>query len=153
LTRVNAELRTRRKGGTRDGDRETARRGARRPIQECPAHRHGDAALLSYTMPLAPSGTSPAHVRFGRAWSTEVRENRMSPNYLLDRQLDALEQHFLKEGGFTERLYHARRQYRQAPPNNPPQRESYPSDPSHTSHRFYSDDPEARDDRGRRTER
>jgi four helix bundle suffix protein len=33
-------------------------------------------------------------------------------NYLLDQQLRSLEQHFLAEGGFTERLYHARRQYR-----------------------------------------
>jgi len=30
-------------------------------------------------------------------------------NYLLDRQLRKLEQQFLAEGGFTERLYHARR--------------------------------------------
>ncbi len=29
-------------------------------------------------------------------------------NYLLDRQLRSLEKDFLKEGGFTERLYHAR---------------------------------------------
>lgn len=29
-------------------------------------------------------------------------------NYLLDQQLRALEKAFLKEGGFTERLYHAR---------------------------------------------
>lgn len=29
-------------------------------------------------------------------------------NYLLDQQLRALEKEFLKEGGFTERLYHAR---------------------------------------------
>jgi restriction system protein len=29
-------------------------------------------------------------------------------NYLLDRQLRQLEQAFLKEGGFTERLYHGR---------------------------------------------
>jgi len=29
-------------------------------------------------------------------------------NYLLDRQLKALEQNFLKEGGFTERLYRER---------------------------------------------
>ena len=33
-------------------------------------------------------------------------------NYLLDRQLAALEATFLKEGGFTERLYHARKDYR-----------------------------------------
>jgi restriction system protein len=29
-------------------------------------------------------------------------------NYLLDQQLRQLEQAFLKEGGFTERLYQAR---------------------------------------------
>jgi len=29
-------------------------------------------------------------------------------NFLLDRQLRQLEQQFLKQGGFTERLYHAR---------------------------------------------
>lgn len=33
-------------------------------------------------------------------------------NFLLDRQLRALEQAFLKDGGFTERLYHQRRQTR-----------------------------------------
>jgi restriction system protein len=33
-------------------------------------------------------------------------------NYLLDQQLRGLEQRFLAEGGFTERLYHARQEYR-----------------------------------------
>ena len=33
-------------------------------------------------------------------------------NYLLDQQLRALEKEFLKEGGFTERLYRARTQMR-----------------------------------------
>ncbi len=33
-------------------------------------------------------------------------------NYLLDQQLRALEQQFLKEGGFTERLYRERKQAR-----------------------------------------
>jgi len=33
-------------------------------------------------------------------------------NYLLDQQLRALEQEFLKEGGFTEKLYHARQHMR-----------------------------------------
>jgi four helix bundle suffix protein len=33
-------------------------------------------------------------------------------NYLLDQQLRALEQEFLKEGGFTERLYRARSRVR-----------------------------------------
>jgi four helix bundle suffix protein len=39
-------------------------------------------------------------------------------NYLLDQQLDSLEQHFLAEGGFTERLYGTRRQHRDNPPNS-----------------------------------
>ena len=33
-------------------------------------------------------------------------------NYLLDRQLQTLEQQFLEGGGFTERLYHARKAHR-----------------------------------------
>jgi len=36
-------------------------------------------------------------------------------NFLLDQQLRQLEQAFLEEGGFTERLYHARQQVRQTP--------------------------------------
>jgi four helix bundle suffix protein len=65
----------------------------------------------------------------------EVAANTMlclvhQTNYLLDQQLRQLEQAFLKEGGFTERLYHARQQVRgldrsnrpHAPPStkNPP---------------------------------
>lgn len=34
-------------------------------------------------------------------------------NFLLDRQLRALEKQFLKEGGFTERLYRERRKFRE----------------------------------------
>ena len=33
-------------------------------------------------------------------------------NYLLDQQLRALEKEFLEHGGFTERLYHARKEQR-----------------------------------------
>jgi len=33
-------------------------------------------------------------------------------NFLLDRQLRALEKDFLENGGFTERLYHSRKSYR-----------------------------------------
>jgi four helix bundle suffix protein len=33
-------------------------------------------------------------------------------NYLLDQLLKKLEQEFLEKGGFTEKLYHARRNYR-----------------------------------------
>ena len=36
-------------------------------------------------------------------------------NYLLDQQLRQLEERFLAEGGFTERLYHARRAARRSP--------------------------------------
>jgi restriction system protein len=48
----------------------------------------------------------------------EVAANTMAclihqTNYLLDQQLRALEKEFLKEGGFTERLYHTRLQARQ----------------------------------------
>jgi len=35
-------------------------------------------------------------------------------NYLLDQQLRALEKEFLKEGGFTERLYRTRSQMRKS---------------------------------------
>ncbi len=49
--------------------------------------------------------------------SAEIAANTMvclihQANYLLDQQLRALEQEFLKEGGFTEKLYHARQQMR-----------------------------------------
>lgn len=49
--------------------------------------------------------------------SNETAANTMiclihQANYLLDRQLRALEKEFLKEGGFTERLYRARSQWR-----------------------------------------
>ena len=48
----------------------------------------------------------------------EVAANTMlclvhQANYLLDQQLRQLEQAFLREGGFTERLYQARQQARQ----------------------------------------
>jgi four helix bundle suffix protein len=33
-------------------------------------------------------------------------------SYLLKRQLERLEQQFLEEGGFTERLYHQRKAFR-----------------------------------------
>jgi four helix bundle suffix protein len=36
-------------------------------------------------------------------------------NYLLDQQLRQLEQQFLKEGGFTEKLYRARQNARKRP--------------------------------------
>ena len=49
--------------------------------------------------------------------SPEVAANTMiciihQTNYLLDKQLRALEKEFLENGGFTERLYQARKNYR-----------------------------------------
>ena len=49
--------------------------------------------------------------------SAEIAANTMiclihQTNYLLDQQLRALEKDFLKEGGFTEKLYRARSQVR-----------------------------------------
>jgi len=38
--------------------------------------------------------------------------------FLLDRQLQQLEQQFLAEGCFTEKLYHARQQARKTLPEN-----------------------------------
>jgi restriction system protein len=60
-------------------------------------------------------------------------------NYLLDRQLLSLEQHFLTEGGFTERLYRARRRYREAP--------SHRSYQSHKSDESYPPGADAGEDR------
>ncbi|MGO9529809.1 MAG: four helix bundle suffix domain-containing protein [Syntrophobacteraceae bacterium] len=64
-----------------------------------------DRSYLTYK----PYTESPA--------SAETAANTMvciihQANYLLDQQLRALEQEFLKEGGFTEKLYHARQQMR-----------------------------------------
>ncbi len=49
--------------------------------------------------------------------SAEIAANTLvcvihQANYLLEQLLRALEQEFLKEGGFTEKLYHARQQMR-----------------------------------------
>ncbi|MBI5527172.1 MAG: four helix bundle protein [Deltaproteobacteria bacterium] len=49
--------------------------------------------------------------------TAEVAANTMiclinQASYLLGRQFESLERKFLEEGGFTERLYHARREYR-----------------------------------------
>ena len=52
--------------------------------------------------------------------SAEVAANTViclihQANYLLDQQLKQLEKAFLDEGGFTERLYHARKKRQSAP--------------------------------------
>jgi len=59
----------------------------------------------------------------------EVAANTMiciihQANYLLDRQLRKLEERFLAEGGFTERLYHARRAARRGTSSEPRRRRS-----------------------------
>jgi restriction system protein len=72
----------------------------------------------------------------------EVAANTMlclvhQTNYLLDQLLHQLEQAFLREGGFTERLYKARQKARALPPrpsfrrnrSNPPN-PSYPAPPT-----------------------
>ncbi|RPJ07990.1 MAG: four helix bundle protein [Deltaproteobacteria bacterium] len=59
-------------------------------------------------------GTYKTYVEGG---SPEIAANTLiclihQANYLLDQQLRQLEQQFLKEGGFTEKLYRARQQAR-----------------------------------------
>ena len=49
-------------------------------------------------------------------------------NYLLDQQLRRLEQRFLSEGGFTERLYRARQAARRQPSSDP---QRNPPEPGH----------------------
>jgi four helix bundle suffix protein len=74
----------------------------------------------------------------------EVSANTMlclvhQTNYLLDQLLRQLEQAFLKEGGFTERLYQARQQARALPPRpsfrrnrtNQANQAAPPTNPSH----------------------
>jgi len=53
-------------------------------------------------------------------FSAETAANTMiclihQANYLLDQLLRQLEQQFLQKGGFTERLYHSRINYRESP--------------------------------------
>jgi four helix bundle suffix protein len=64
-------------------------------------------------------GTYKTYVEGG---SPEVAANTLiclihQANYLLDRQLRQLEQQFLKEGGFTEKLYRVRQAARKKPGN------------------------------------
>src|SRR5208282_1561425 len=75
----------------------------------------------------------------------EVAANTMlclvhQTNYLLEQQLRQLERAFLKQGGFTERLYQARQQARLVPPRPSFSRANRkPSGPpSHPSYRSYS---------------
>jgi four helix bundle suffix protein len=84
----------------------------------------------------------------------EVAANTMlclvhQTNYLLEQQLRQLEQAFLKEGGFTERLYQARQQARSVPPRPAFSRANRkpsgpPSNPSNPSDRSYQSNPSNR---------
>ncbi len=87
---------------------------------------HPDATAirrLAY-VPNRSYSTYESYVEHG---SPEVAANTLiclihQANYLLDQQLRQLEQAFLREGGFTERLYRVRSQARKDPPDTHPQR-------------------------------
>jgi restriction system protein len=75
----------------------------------------------------------------------EVAANTMlclihQTNYLLDQQLRHLEQTFLKEGGFTERLYQARQNARQ---RHNPSNSTYRPNPSYQSYQSNSAPPKS----------
>jgi len=69
----------------------------------------------------APDRSYKTYATYVEKAPPEVAANTMlclvhQTNYLLDQQLRQLEQAFLEEGGFTERLYKARQQARTVPP-------------------------------------
>lgn len=70
-----------------------------------------------------PDRTYRTYKTYIEGASPEVAANTVicvihQANYLLDQQLRQLEQRFLAEGGFTERLYHARQASRQVAPSD-----------------------------------
>jgi restriction system protein len=78
-------------------------------------------AELVRRMAYAPNRTYKTYSTHIENAPAEVAANTMlclvhQTNYLLDQQLRRLEQAFLNEGGFTERLYQARQQARALPP-------------------------------------
>ena len=75
-------------------------------------------AKLVRRLAYAPDRSYKTHSSYIENAPPEVAANTMlclvhQANYLLDQQLQELEQAFLKHGGFTERLYRARQQARQ----------------------------------------
>jgi restriction system protein len=69
------------------------------------------------TLAYRPDRTYGTYKTYVEEGSPEVAANAVlcvvnQANYLLDRQIESLGKQFLAEGGFTERLYHARRQHR-----------------------------------------
>ena len=66
---------------------------------------------------MTPRSGSAAYRTYIENAPAEVAANTLiclinQTNYLLDQQLRQLEQQFVNEGGFTERLYRARNQAR-----------------------------------------
>ncbi len=84
---------------------------------------HGQARAIR-KLAYLPNRTYKTYSSYIERGSPEVAANTMicivhQTNYLLDQQLRHLEEQFLAEGGFTERLYHAREAARQKPPLKP----------------------------------
>ena len=76
-------------------------------------------ALIVRRLVYAENRSSRTYRTYIRRASPEIAANTMvclihQTNYLLDQQLRALERRFLSEGGFTERLYRARRAARES---------------------------------------
>jgi len=72
-----------------------------------------EQALAIRRLAYLPDRTYMTYKSYIERGSPEVAANTMlcvinQANYLLDQQLRQLEEQFLAEGGFTERLYHAR---------------------------------------------
>jgi four helix bundle suffix protein len=70
----------------------------------------------------APNRCYKTYATFIENAPPEVAANTMlclvhQTNYLLDQQIQKLEEAFLKHGGFTERLYQARQEARQSNPS------------------------------------
>jgi four helix bundle suffix protein len=78
-------------------------------------------ARLVRRLAYAPNRSYETYASYIENAPPEVAANTMlclvhQTNYLLDQLLRQLEQAFLREGGFTERLYQARQQARALPP-------------------------------------
>jgi len=76
--------------------------------------KNSQKALAIRRLAYAPARTYRTYRSYVEGGSPEVAANTMlcllgQACYLLDRQLRALERQFAQQGGFTERLYHARR--------------------------------------------
>jgi four helix bundle suffix protein len=80
---------------------------------------HPDARAVR-RLAYVPDRTYDTYRAYVEEGSAEVAANTMicvvhQTNYLVDQLLRQIEGRFLAEGGFTERLYHARRRARERP--------------------------------------